>query len=120
MPHLPYPVRIRPVWAADRPRYWYEYFVAGRGQFPIDMLRHDLCWPATSEDAAKIVDACVPELRVGRYTVKINSYREPRIGRWESFGWLVVDAVLAEADRTVDIYDALGDENAKGETPLGD
>lgn len=97
MPALPYPVRIESLAASERPRYWYEYFVAGRGPFPYDMLRHDLCWPATGEDAVRLE----PDARHHR-TVKINSYREPRIGRWESFGWLVVDAVLAEADVTID------------------
>jgi len=91
MRNLPYPVRIESLAASERPKYWFEYYVNGRGAFPIDMLRHDLCWPATGEDAAKIDDAAKPELRVGRYTVKINSYREPRIGRWESFGWKVVE-----------------------------
>ena len=25
--------------------------VQGRGEFPLDMLRYDLCWPATEGDA---------------------------------------------------------------------
>jgi hypothetical protein len=99
MPALPYPVRIESLAASERPKYWYEYFVSGRGRFPYDMLRHDRAWPATGEDAAKISS---PELRVGRYTVKVNSYQEPRIGRWESHGWRVIDAVLAESSRTID------------------
>jgi hypothetical protein len=98
MPALPYPVRIESLAASERPKYWYEYFVSGRGPFPFDMLRHDRCWLATSEDSAKVARA---DLRT-RYTVRINSYQEPRIGRWENFGWRVIDAVLAEADRTID------------------
>jgi hypothetical protein len=74
---------------SDRPRKFYAYYVTGPGEFPLDMLRHDSCWPATTTDALKLVydrhaDG-VPRTR----SVQVCSYKEPSIDRWLSFGWSV-------------------------------
>lgn len=69
--------------AAAKPKTVYEYYATGHGTFPIDMLRHDCCWPVSSEDAAKI------EWGGHARSVKLRSYREPTIGRWSSFQWPV-------------------------------
>lgn len=74
-----------------RPRYFYEYFVTGRGEFPVDMLRYDCCWPATGSDAALLDDQPVSIDKPSREnrSVRMHSYREPTIDRWSSFGWSV-------------------------------
>ena len=72
--------------AHDRPRKMYEYWVSGRGQFPLDMLRYDLAWPATSQDAAALDN--YTGVRTIR-SVKLQSYCEPTIDRWLSFCWSV-------------------------------
>jgi hypothetical protein len=68
---------------SEKPRFMYEYWVTGWGEFPVDMLRHDSCWPATGEDAFRMVD------HRDERSVKIRSYRFPTIGRWSSFSWSV-------------------------------
>ncbi|MBI2405420.1 hypothetical protein HYV22_04595 [Candidatus Gottesmanbacteria bacterium] len=70
-----------------------EFSVQPRGEFvfefPLDMLRYDYCWPATSDDVLKIASpsiGCVIGLR------RSVAYKTdfPTSGRWESFGWTVV------------------------------
>jgi len=56
--------------------------------FPIDMLRYDLCWPATSEDATRIHDE-VTQPRQPR-SIKLKGLKLPTFARWHSFGWEVV------------------------------
>lgn len=80
--------------AHERPKYMYQYYVTGNGSFPIDMLRHDLCWPATGEDAAKIDQHCDTAFVLGRrnrdlVSIKLRSYRKPTVDRWMSFTWSV-------------------------------
>jgi hypothetical protein len=66
-----------------------EFTAEGRGQFPVDMLRYDRCYPKTTNDAVALTGD-------QQRTVKLVSYRdtgftrEPTKGRWESFGWRVV------------------------------
>ncbi len=64
------------------PRYLYEYYVTGSGDFPIDMLRFDQCWPADGEEAAKLGD-------LSRRSIRFQSHREPTVARWSSFVWSV-------------------------------
>ena len=33
---------------------FYSFTVQGSGEFPIDMLRHDSCWPAQPADSALV------------------------------------------------------------------
>ena len=65
------------------PRTRYEYIVTGRGSFPLDMLRHDACWPMSSSDVAKLDAGAGREPR----SIAIRSYSAPTIERWKSFGW---------------------------------
>jgi hypothetical protein len=91
------------------PMYCIEYRVIGRGNFPYDMLRHDMAHPVGPDDAAnlqhphEIADTSDPEgyataLRQTR-TVKLrtwtrNKHWQPTYGRWASFGWHVLTNVM--------------------------
>lgn len=63
-------------------RWTHQYVVAGRGEFPRDMLRYD------EADFASLLDE-----RTGAETchrrIKIIGEVEPSVKRWESFGWTV-------------------------------
>ncbi len=68
-----------------------RYFaVEGRGEFPLDMLRYDACWPKRQEDVDVLQD---PE-RQPRM-VQLSCWRDRRRGtvatheRWASYGWTV-------------------------------
>lgn len=86
----------------NRPIHWFT--VTGAGLFPIDMLRFDMAWPASGEDAAKILgfDFGYPENqpRGERRSIRMGcaQYDGPTIGRWSSFGWTVGDADRDEID----------------------
>lgn len=69
---------------SEKPWRIYEYYVTGRGKFPIDMLRYDAAWPATSVDGSKMED-----YENKPRSIQIRSYQEPTIARWSSFGWSV-------------------------------
>jgi hypothetical protein len=68
------------------------FTVEGQYPFPIDMLRYDSAYPATSDDAVQI-SAALRGLRRGdekrTRTVTLRSFRQPTAARWESFGWKV-------------------------------
>jgi len=67
-----------------------SFKVTGRGEFPLDMLRYDECWPSTTLDAMSIE---TPANRGKRtVTLESNRYMAPTEGRWLSFGWRVLDA----------------------------
>ncbi len=71
---------------SERPKRVYEYVVTGMGDFPVDMLHFDQCWPATGDDAAKIVEPASPaEPR----SIRMRSHQRPDTDRWSSFGWTV-------------------------------
>ena len=69
-----------------------KFTVQGRMVFPVDMLRYDACWPYTTEDAIEI--ACSldrvdpPEVRTVTLITSMNRIAK---GRWESFGWKVLN-----------------------------
>lgn len=65
------------------------FIVEGRGSFPIDMLRHDSCWPATSTDTRAIEAGPASERR--RVTLHTDNPYYPTVGRWNSFLWSVVE-----------------------------
>lgn len=58
--------------------------VSGRGTFPTDMLRHDVCAPASVEDEAKMGER-------GQRVIVLEIKRRIHItpARWASFGWAV-------------------------------
>lgn len=57
--------------------------------FPLDMLRYDSCFPATSQDAVVIENLIVEHtlenraVKLGRYVANKNIF--PSIERWNSF-----------------------------------
>ena len=63
--------------------------VTGRYNFPVDMLRYDLCCPVGPDDVSNI------EAKIGHpmpnrdtVTIRLNCFaRCPTPGRWASFGW---------------------------------
>ena len=72
----------------------YEFTVQGNGIFPLDMLRYDSCYPVESTSVNNITDGSYFNPGIydqGIYTVTLRSERAPTIGRWESFGWKVLD-----------------------------
>ena len=62
--------------------------VEGRGTFPVDMLRYDQCWPATTDAAMSIVHLDYSKVR----EAEMVSHRQPTPARWESFGWKVTSS----------------------------
>lgn len=60
------------------------YTVEGQMGFPVDMLRHDQCWPVTEEDSRKIFWAVAGAKRA-RWQVSIRSIQAPTIARWASY-----------------------------------
>lgn len=71
----------------------YRITVSGKGNFPLDMLRYDECWPRDALDAARIA----PELPVTAHEefrlwadpriIVLYSNKYPTEQRWLSFGW---------------------------------
>lgn len=76
--------------------YGQKFKVRGKYPFPVDMLRHDYCWPASEEDSGKISRTFEDTAKME--VVEIELRREvgnkkflPTSGRWESFLWKVVE-----------------------------
>lgn len=65
------------------------YTVSGRGRFPLDMLRYDSAWPASSTDSATI--SATLTVHRGSAAVQLLSHKSPTADRWTSFGWTVID-----------------------------
>ena len=83
-------------------KFCVEFSVRGRGHFPFDMLRYDMCHPVDSSDAAAMFfdysQASLEEHKQIR-TVKLrtwtgNLYWNPTYDRWRSFGWMVTTEIL--------------------------
>lgn len=71
-----------------------EFRVSGRGEFPTDMLRYDLCWPASQGDSHSI-DTWRDLVTAGgkpfaTRTITLKGLKLPTAARWASFGWTVV------------------------------
>lgn len=83
--------------------YQRSFTVRGAGEFPLDMLRYDRCWPNAGDD----VEAILP--RYGGAALGALATREVRLckfahtkrgpyveeGRWTSFGWTVIEQEFA-------------------------
>jgi hypothetical protein len=74
--------------------YRTEFEVIGSGEFPVDMLRYDHCYPASTEDAVKISYHRQDGVLYNEYrTIRLATVEHgkgveqvtPR--RWQSFGW---------------------------------
>jgi hypothetical protein len=74
----------------------YIWSVNGRGAFPLDMLRFDACYPATSADVDAIQRSLDPlerrEAGSKGFSVTLRSQiAGAEEARWNSFGWRVSD-----------------------------
>jgi len=67
-----------------------NFTVVGNISFPIDMLRYDACYPACSQDAARIENS-MKFLEHGKeVTLRCTPNKSaPTNERWLSFGWKV-------------------------------
>lgn len=75
----------------DPVRKLYVFTVAGWGEFPIDMLRYDSCWPhRESEDSVAIGASHFPRASTVMRQVTLIGIKAPTEGRWKSFGWSVL------------------------------
>jgi hypothetical protein len=66
----------------------YTITVVGIGQFPVDQLRYDLCYPKREADSHQIERSFYPREHQERRIVLVSS-KAPTEARWGSFGWLV-------------------------------
>jgi hypothetical protein len=69
-----------------------EFEVFGKGDFPFDMLRYDLCWPASETDSLHIPLAPTPQARQETRSFNLRGLKLPTVARWASYGWTVVEA----------------------------
>ncbi|ASD50553.1 hypothetical protein FDI24_gp019 [Acidovorax phage ACP17] len=70
-----------------------KYSVAGKMEFPLDMLRYDECEFEEDIDRDVAMDFMPPGTsRILNRIVRLvsKSGRHPTVGRWESFGWKVI------------------------------
>jgi len=66
--------------------------VEGKGPFPTDMLRYDMCWPSTTDDAITIDSLCSGDTPPSCLVqVELRGARGYSPARWESFGWKVIN-----------------------------
>jgi len=91
------------------PRYIHTFRVEGTGDFPLDMLRYDQCWPR-SQDDVYAMHPNYTERKAGEdqvryiHTFKVEridtttgrkvtllSWNTPTPKRWESFGWRIIE-----------------------------
>lgn len=76
---------------------WYrqQFTVKGHGEFPLDMLRYDQCWPHSGGSVGSI-ERSARDLggELEREVILVrrvdDKRRLPEEGRWKSFGWQVV------------------------------
>jgi len=67
------------------------FIVEGGGYFPLDMLRYDMCYPYSQEDAAAIDSSEFKPIRqVKLARIVRNKNIRPTEDRWSSFGWTVL------------------------------
>ena len=59
--------------------------VSGKGNFPLDMLRYDQCWPRSPEDVSRILDQVCNGTK--KVSINLTSYSQPTVDRWKSFCW---------------------------------
>jgi hypothetical protein len=71
-----------------------KFVVTGRTSFPLDMLRHDCCWPTRSDDVLAIAES-VQKYGGSDQRVELTSIQPPTDGRWSSFGWRVANVAVA-------------------------
>ncbi len=74
--------------------YVYEVTVEGSGDFPVDMLRYDSCYPATSDDVINIGTNQYSDRGQRKVTIRTHCHgrsTQPfHVDRWRSFQWNVL------------------------------
>lgn len=68
------------------PHWIVKFCVTGKGAFPVDMLRHDDCWPADGHSADNLLTP-VGEKALRDVTLYTRRGDCPTVARWNSFGW---------------------------------
>ena len=76
------------------------FTVEGRGEFPFDMLRYDMCWPYSGEDSALLSHHYNREVR--RVVLQGNSAHQPTDARWRSFNWRIINYGIHRMDKPRD------------------
>jgi hypothetical protein len=74
--------------------YRFKVTVRGNGQFPVDMLRYDRCWPASEQDSYKMSRDWAEGVRDVVLLTDHDRIWQPTVGRWRSFTWEVVSSEL--------------------------
>lgn len=70
--------------------YQTNFTVAGKGTFPVDMLRYDRCFPARDSDVVR-------SLADGQREITLATCAPRKVGhlvtekRWATFGWTVIN-----------------------------
>lgn len=64
----------------------YYFTVEGAGKFPLDMLRHAMCWAENTNDLITFSPT--------RRAVSLVSNHNPSnsLLRWKSFGWNIIES----------------------------
>jgi hypothetical protein len=75
-----------------------DFTVEGRGDFPLDMLRFDECWPADGDSAINLIkkdkeDRAPGETTFRQVHLRTGQSRNIHPKRWDSFNWKVVKAI---------------------------
>jgi hypothetical protein len=65
----------------------YKFKVSGRTMFPLDMLRHDQCWPANREDVETIRAKTATINGTARSAILLTCADGNTPARWTNFGW---------------------------------
>lgn len=72
--------------------YRYEFKVVGYGQFPVDMLRYDACWPKDEGNDSFNIGASWDRFsKATTREITLIGVKQPTEARWKSFGWKVKD-----------------------------
>jgi hypothetical protein len=66
-----------------------EITVQGTHNFPYDMLRYDLCWPASEQDSYIIGLSHAENASKSErpFRIHLKGLKLPTVARWNSFGW---------------------------------
>ena len=78
------------------------FTVIGQGEFPLDMLRYDGCYPQCESDSATMRKDGLREVTLQKTLDRGHPNRShriwsPTVGRWNSFGWAVLGELPAWA-----------------------
>ena len=80
--------------------YRQTFTAKGQGPFPIDMLRHDECYPKTETDSNKITATFQDHhFEIALERIVFDRDALPTAARWASFLWNVVKVEPMEVVR---------------------